>query len=91
MSDARRIPCPKGKHQFEDMEAARRACGSLALRERRREKAAGAKRKRTRLRPYICGHCGFWHAGRGAKGSDADWATRKVFLRIHPAEGPDAG
>ncbi len=77
-------PCPKGKAVFESMEDAKRECSRLSIKNykegRRMKIEHGIRVKREKVRPYICGFCGQWHVGRGAKGADADWNTRPVFI-----------
>jgi len=77
--------CPKEKKQYGSIEAAKEAASKLAVacyKEGRRIKhATGPAPKREKFKTYICPECGSWHVGRGAKGSDADWNKRKVFLQ----------
>lgn len=78
--------CPKKKFVFANLEAAQQECRRigkhLSLVAHHAKKATGLKQPpRPKVRPYICGHCGQWHVGRGAKGLDADWSTRKVTIR----------
>jgi rubrerythrin len=77
--------CPKGKFGFDsfaEAEKARRNLSERAYREGRKFKyETGQKPERVKVRVYICPECGKWHVGRGAKGQDADWGRRKVFVR----------
>jgi acetone carboxylase gamma subunit len=77
--------CPKEKFAFDtfaEADKARLAIARRAYKERMKLKyETGEKQKRVKVRVYICPECGKWHVGRGAKGKDAEWNKRKVFLR----------
>lgn len=80
--------CPKKKFAFLTLGAAQQECRRigkhLALCAHHAKKATGVKQpKPEKVRPYICGHCGQWHVGRGPKGTDAEWSTRRVVIREH--------
>jgi hypothetical protein len=81
-------PCPKGKVQFATMDGARIACAAISkrayLQGRKFKEKTGQKPERVKVRVYICPECGQWHVGRGAKGKDADWNTRKIAVLDAP-------
>lgn len=66
------MSCPKGKIAYDTLEDANRARSQLGIKNQR----AGHKIPTT---AYICPECGKWHVGRGPKGDDAEWNTRRRF------------
>lgn len=76
--------CPKDKFSFDsfdEAEKARRRISKRAYYEGRKFKyETGQKPEKVKVGVYICPECGKWHVGRGAKGQDADWTKRKIFL-----------
>ena len=77
--------CQKGKVAYASLDEAKAGVRRAMLRvisdRAKKFRATGIKDKLPRIRPYICGYCGQWHIGRGPKGADADWGTRRLFIR----------